>query len=154
MRNSIRHGGSVTLLVVGVLTALALIGSAFLMITWADKKEATALTQAAPIRPIVDNVVARIQQSLADGLYINNTGGGPYSSIGALNTADRLRAYVTYADPDPESYPAGANRLWTNLYLASSEPSLANGVQRNVPWAPGQTSSLSMTPPTPSTGPS
>lgn len=84
--------GSVTVLVIAVLATLMLIGVVFIMSAWADRKNTAALTTAAPLRPVAQDAVHRLQERLAADLYLGDD--GPFSvpgMPGAVPTPQNVR---------------------------------------------------------------
>lgn len=122
MRSAHHSRGNVILLVVGVLAVLAMVGSAFLMIAWADKKEALATSDAASMRPVAEGLLSKLNRVLVDDLY-TGLNGPPFSDTGLLSGADLWASYTDYPSEDvdqflactlPEEYAAGDWR-WRHL---------------------------------------
>lgn len=98
MKHNRHNRGSVILLVVGVLTALAMIGCVFIMITWTDRKDASAATDAAPMQPVAQSVLGMITAAMTADLRIDpsaTTAGtkdwpfsGPLSATPATDQID------------------------------------------------------------------
>jgi len=101
------------IMVVGILTALAMMGMAFLLTTWADKKEATALADAAPMRTLAESQVARMVAALGDDLLISGM-NGPFTDLNLLPPADYWKAYADYPCADP-AYGFDAHLASTEL---------------------------------------
>ena len=70
-----RRRGSVILLVVGLLTILAMLGSALLISSHLNAKQSRALAQQAPTDPVAAGIVKQIQTILKRDLHLTGTGG-------------------------------------------------------------------------------
>ncbi len=129
MRYSGRDRGSAFIMVIGVMAALAMIGSVFFLITIADKKESAAQLQAAPMANVIDSEIRRIQDALAADLYIG--ANGPYSdtTVAAFNWNDPYkhdaprvwRRYIDYASADVGNRSLSIAADCADPHLASTE---------------------------------
>jgi len=72
MRRTRRNRGSVVLLVVGLLTIIAMLGSTFVFVARMDRRQSKAIAESAHIDGVADDVVRRIAQILLDDLHISN----------------------------------------------------------------------------------
>lgn len=86
MNNTARHvraGGSVLIMVIGVLTILFMLGATFLAVSHMNAKQSAALAEKAPADPaalgvlttLVDQIRADLAFSTTGGRYTNNAGG-------------------------------------------------------------------------------
>lgn len=111
--NRLKTRGSAIILVAGVLAALVLIGSAFLLSTVSEKKVALAHRKAVAMEPVVDSILSMVRERLAEDLFIG--ANGPYDAD------PNWQAFVDYPSPDP-NYDPNYDR-----HLASIELALADG---------------------------
>ena len=112
MKHNRHNRGSVILLVVGVLTALAMIGCVFIMITWTDRKDASAATEAAPMQPVAEGVLGMIcgERTVKDLSLAASGAPGygkqwPFSSGVGIAGGNALAAttYIDYASTDVDN---------------------------------------------------
>ncbi len=82
-----RRSGSVILLVVGLLTILAMLGSVLLISSHLDAKQSRALAQQAPTDSIAAGIIKQIQTILKRDLHLTGViPGSPYDNARVLNT--------------------------------------------------------------------
>ncbi len=135
-----RRSGSIILLVVGLLTILAMLGSTLLISSHLDAKQSRALAQQAPTDPIAAGIVKQIQQILKRDLHFDTSANnGPYENARDTNTVtpwpatvapapwDGSRAWKAFIDMPAAEYPPGAPENdaadpWlTDIWLASDD---------------------------------
>jgi|GEM_PF-5597406 len=98
-----RRRGSVLLMVIGLLTILALLGSTFLFVARSYRKTSKALTYRYQATPLASGSLTRVVQLLKEDLRIDPT-NGPYGDIddgGALDmgdTTEAVQAWKRYID--------------------------------------------------------
>lgn len=114
--------GSAFILVVGVMVALAMVGSIFFLTALSDKRESVAMTEAVSIRPMADMIVQELRVALAEDLHIG--ANGPYS-----DGSPEWNAYIDYPSPDGKD-PNDADTEYPHLedlHLSSIERAWADG---------------------------
>ena len=94
MRSRRKNRGSVVLLVVGLLTIIAMLGSTFVLVARLDRRQSRAIADDAPTRGVADGVLALIVQDRLDDLYLS--GNGPYGT--ATKVTDLIDAAHDDAD--------------------------------------------------------
>jgi len=111
-----RRRGSVLLMVIGLLTILAMLGSTFLFVARSDRKSSEALTYRYQATPLASGTLTRVKELLKQDLWID--ANGPYGNTSAT-AADAWRQFIDYpatgtddwlANIDP--YDAGGG-VWT-----------------------------------------
>ncbi|NLF31105.1 MAG: lamin tail domain-containing protein [Planctomycetes bacterium] len=106
--------GSAFILVVGMMVALAMIGTVFFMITRSDTKESVGASEAAAMHGVAQAQVERIATMLLEDLHIGPD--GPYSG------SNEPRAFMDYASPHPDK-----DTDLDDVHLASTEVAWADG---------------------------
>ena len=81
--------GSVLLMVIGVLTMIAILGSAFILVSHADAQQSAALADKSQVEPLARNIVARLGARMMDDLYYD-----PGSTFGATTGIATAKAYA------------------------------------------------------------
>ncbi len=122
--------GSVILMVVGILSALAMMGTAFLLVTFADRQDAGAVSEAAPIRTVVEGLVQRACVELADDLRIGSR--GPYSDFTGVAAADIWKIRIDYASNQADY---GFDRHLASTTVCPVKVLDSPGVRRDSTWA-------------------
>ncbi|MCE5327987.1 MAG: hypothetical protein LLG01_16390 [Planctomycetaceae bacterium] len=77
MKKSVKNNGSALLMVVGLLTILAMLGSTFLIIASTHRKVASNVIAASPLNEAPSGIAAEVAQLLKKDLYLDAL--GPYS---------------------------------------------------------------------------
>jgi hypothetical protein len=71
MKQNKRHRGSVLLLVIGLLTIIAMLGSMLLLVSRLDRQTSQAMADTAPQRHVAESVLDRLLANRVADLYIN-----------------------------------------------------------------------------------
>lgn len=98
-----RKGGSVLLMVVGLLTMLAMLGGTFLIVSRLDAKQSEALAERGGAEALASGGVAKIVEALAADLHFGN-GEAPYSE--SASGADGWPHYTDYASKATDAHLA------------------------------------------------
>lgn len=72
MRRTRRNRGSIVLLVVGLLTIIAMLGSTFVFVSRMDRRQSKAIAESAPIDGVADDILRRILEDRLADLHISN----------------------------------------------------------------------------------
>ncbi len=72
MIRSRKNKGSVLLMVIGVLTMIAILGSAFIIVSHADAQQSAALADRAQAEPIAQGVVTRLASAMVNDLWLDS----------------------------------------------------------------------------------
>ncbi len=110
--------GSVLLMVVGLLTILALLGSTFLFIARSDRKSSEALAYRYQANPLAGGALTRVKELLKEDLHLYSDNGTPLDLTDDINapyagTAAGAAGWLQFID-----YPAITSDDW----LASTDP--------------------------------
>ncbi len=114
-RTGHRDRGSVIIMVVGIVLLLGMLGSTFVIISFADRKESRSIAMAAPMNPIAWGAAERLRTMLVKDLYIDNAGR-------IYGLADTDAKTIDYASQDTDPHLAAmvmTGGVWssiTNLY--------------------------------------
>ncbi|HDY64961.1 MAG TPA: hypothetical protein ENH84_01855, partial [Phycisphaerae bacterium] len=135
-RSSRSNRGSVILMVIGLLTIIAMLGTSFLLISRLDRKQSEAIAAKAAADPIAEGILAQLVATLKDDLYIDSD--GPYGDVGvdSATTDEQLRRFVDYASSSDATLPIEADDwLW---YDDGTTTHLSNviGLPPNPPYGP------------------
>jgi hypothetical protein len=112
MNYRMNRRGTVLMLVVGLLTMIAMLGSVFLISSIMDSQQTAALTVRSTGIKLSNGIASHIQEILKGDMYLGNT--GPYSNIADLDgdddgtsRNDRImawRAYIDYPSIDVDTW--------------------------------------------------
>jgi len=127
MKSRRGNSGSVLLLVIGLLTIIALLGSSFVVIATMDRKTSRSVAAVAPMDTIALSVVAQLVADRYLDTYTDAT--GPFGAA-----TDSALKYIDYpselVDKALASTTLDANNRWghlTNLSLSSTpDPNYVN----------------------------
>ena len=75
MRRRRNNRGSAILMVVGLLTVMAMLGSALLVVAYLDRQQSRAMAARQPADPVAEGVVSRLVSHMGRDLYISATAG-------------------------------------------------------------------------------
>jgi hypothetical protein len=130
MKQNKRHRGSVLLLVIGLLTIIAMLGSMLLLVSRLDRQTSQAIADTAPERRVAESVLERLLANRLADLYINNTSNVIYGDCNTTDPNIAERQIVDYpAEPDNGVTPIEPNQ-WFDGALACIEPT--SGTWRHV----------------------
>ncbi|RKY25446.1 MAG: hypothetical protein DRP83_06215, partial [Planctomycetota bacterium] len=107
--------GSVLLMVIGLLTILALLGSTFLFVARSYRKTSEALTYRYQATPLASGSLTRVVQLLKEDLRIDPT-NGPYGATSAT-PANAWKQFIDYP-----AASTSATDLESDDWLASLDP--------------------------------
>jgi hypothetical protein len=129
--------GTILLMVVAILTVIALLGTAFLLIARADAKQSKQLGMKAQVDPMATGILRTVQERIRADLPIGSR--GPYSDM-ADGAATNWYRFIDAPDRDvdtwlAQSYTSGY-QLW-NYYTCTRDPAtnhLGNPIDPNQPY--------------------
>jgi hypothetical protein len=84
MKRSNSNRGSAVLMVVGLLTILTLLGSAFLVVTYMDRQQSRAAAARSQVDPGMQGVISMMTAAALAGKHINTSGVYGAAEAGAL----------------------------------------------------------------------
>lgn len=121
--------GSILLIVIGLLTMVAMLGTTFLLVARMDSQQSRAIAQKDKADPIADGIVSKIQAQLVDNLQIG--ANGPFDAVNVGTKSGIQGGWQTFA-----TYPSDAINPWLSspnevlaAPLAFFHPSLLPGSQ-------------------------
>lgn len=100
--------GSALLLVIGLLTIIAMLGSTFLLISRLDRKQAVAVAARSQADPLAQGIFSQVKMKLLEDLYIGTN--GPYDG------SSDVTAYIDY----PFDHGTTSNDTWLSMGENSS----------------------------------
>lgn len=104
MTYSRNNHGSVLLMVIGILTMIAILGSAFLLVSHADAQQSAALTNRSQVDPIARTIVTRLESRMQADLFLDPACSGGINTAGSFVADPNFK----YADPNL-TFPTDAN---------------------------------------------
>jgi len=99
MKSTRRNGGSVVLLVVGLLTIIAMLGSTFVFISRMDRRQSKAIAESARMDGIADDIIRQIQMDRLMDLHIDGVGNSGIVYGKATKITDCIDALGAEIDP-------------------------------------------------------
>ena len=127
MRRGKRYRGSVLLMVIGLLTVIAMLGSMLLLVARLDKQTTQALATLAPEEYVAQGILDRVVADRVADLHIDPNTNVLYGKLDG-NALVAERQMIDYPLEDPYGDQA----------LACIEPN-ASGVWRHISHLPGTT---------------
>jgi hypothetical protein len=126
--------GSVLLMVIGLLTIIAMLGSMLLLVSRLDRQTSQAIATVAPETHVAEGILDRLLANRLADLYINDA-NGPYGNLDP-NILIAERQMIDYpAEPNTGIVAIDPN-IWFDNALACIEPNSGN-FWRHVSYLPG-----------------
>ena len=113
MQRARKNRGSVVLMVVGLLTIIAMLGSTFVIVAKFDRRQSKALVATAPLDDMAESMLAMIVQELLDDLRIDT--GGVYTKATAGDPLS-LSHLIDFAHDDVDSLVATTDIMETGAH--------------------------------------
>src|SRR5690554_2249806 len=97
--------GSVLLMVVGLLTIIAMLGSTFIFISYLDARQAEAVAERNSVDTLARGVLSEVQMLIKNDLYVD--ANGPYDGVDP--SPEGWVQYLDYADEPLLEIPSSAD---------------------------------------------